>query len=200
MTASLGCGCSCHLFSLAILKEQAPTVKTAPVSKGTLTTAEGRVFCHPGAFSGKQYSRGYQALCGSVVVLENYRYHGGWLCAELARKSVTYPQTESLTGNLRCLTYSRSLLLWDQGSKTIHQSAFPGVTRFDSVFESGSLSFWNGHRTSSQTHPSFVLLALLSALISFCTSCGPRALLDCISSTSDYWKQGRRGAGPHRLW
>jgi hypothetical protein len=58
------------------------------------------------------------ALCGSVVVLEKYRYHGGWLCAELARKSVTCPQTHSLTGNLRCLTYSRSLLLWDQGSKT----------------------------------------------------------------------------------
>jgi hypothetical protein len=28
------------LFSLAVLKEQAPAVKTAPVSKGTLTTAE----------------------------------------------------------------------------------------------------------------------------------------------------------------
>lgn len=38
------------LLSLAILKGQAPAVKTTPVSKGTLTLAEEQVFCHPGAF------------------------------------------------------------------------------------------------------------------------------------------------------
>lgn len=110
----------------------------------------------------------------------------------------TRAQTHSLTRNLRCFTYSKSLLLWDQGSKTTIRQFSQGH-QVSFCFWSWSLSSWNGHRTSSQTHPLCSLLAL-SALISFCTSCGSRALLGCTFLTSDYWKQERKGAGAHRLW
>lgn len=66
------------LFSIAILKGQTPAVKTAPVSKGTLTSAEEQVFCTLGPFRESSTAEDAKAwlveavpaLCGSVVVLE----------------------------------------------------------------------------------------------------------------------------------